>query len=210
MDTSVWISFLIVSMLAAFSPGPAIILTVTNSINFGSHKALWTVLGNSIGLLFVSTFIMLGLGIVLKTSATIFFVFKLIGALYLIYLGIKYLNKKQANFIISSKPTTTPSPNNLQLFLQGLLIAVTNPKAIIFFLGFFPQFINKKQDLLIQFFILTLTFSFCAIVAHIIYLLLLSRIRIWLSDLKRVRWFNRIIGGIFIFLGLGVFCLKRT
>ncbi|WP_347924123.1 LysE family translocator [Pontimicrobium sp. SW4] len=210
MSFTIWISFLIVAAVAAVSPGPGTMLTVSNAVRFGARNAFLTALGNAIGLLFVSTFVMLGLGVVLRTSATLFFMFKLIGALYLIYLGIKHLNNKQSGFIKSSEPSKLSSPNSAKLFGQGLLIAVTNPKAIVFFFGIFPHFITNNQALFPQFIILTLTFSICVIVSHLLYIVLLSRIRTWFSDYKRTRWFNRVVGSIFIFLGLGVFWLKRT
>ena len=142
MDTSVWISFLIVAMATAISPGPAIMLTISNSMSFGSRKAFWTALGNSIGLLFVSTFVMLGLGIILKTSATLFLIFKFIGALYLIFIGIKHFNNRNTGFIQGQKINNLQSITNTKLFGQGILIALTNPKAIIFFFGLFPLFIE--------------------------------------------------------------------
>ena len=152
---------------------------------------------------------MLGLGALLKTSATIFIIFKFAGAFYLLYLGIKHWRNKQSTFLEGDVNSVKQLKNNSQLFFQGILMAITNPKAILFFFGLFPQFITQKESVFQQFVVLTITFSVCSLISHLVYLILLSHIKRWFSNLKRIKLFNRTVGAIFIFFGLGLLSLRR-
>ncbi|HTD03873.1 LysE family translocator, partial [Undibacterium sp.] len=142
--------------------------------------------------------------------AILFGAFKLVGAAYLIYLGIRQWRNKTNIFEqrISAAQSDDLSP--AKLFKQGLLVAVTNPKSILFFTALFPQFIKPEVSVPEQFFVLTLTFALCAIASHCFYVLLARRMKGWFSNSRRVKWFNRLSGGAFVLLGLGVFRLKNN
>ncbi len=210
MSLSIWLVFLVASLLTTFSPGPAILLAISNSVAFGARKALLSSVGNATGIFLVSSAAMAGLGVVLNTSAMLFAGFKLVGAAYLIYLGVRQWRSKANIFAqqVGAAPGQDQAPS--RFFRQGLLVAVTNPKSILFFTALFPQFIKPEVSVPEQFFVLTLTFALCAIASHCFYVLLARRIKGWFSNSRRARWFNRLSGGAFICLGFGVFRLKSN
>lgn len=210
MSLSTWLVFLAASLITTFSPGPAILLAISNSVAFGARKALLSSVGNATGIFLVSSAAMAGLGVVLNTSAFLFGAFKVAGAAYLIYLGIRQWSSKSNIFDKQVQPTLTSQQGPAKFFRQGMLVAVTNPKSILFFTALFPQFIKPEDSVSEQFFLLTLTFALCAVASHCFYVLLASRMKGWFSSRRRVKLFNRVSGGAFVVLGLGVFRLKSN
>ncbi len=154
---------------------------------------------------------MFGLGAILKTSNNLFLVVKIIGAGYLIYLGIRQWRSK-TNFFADNKTNLgeqkIKSKTNKQFFLEGFLIAMTNPKAILFFTALFPQFINTKQVLIPQFLIMTFTFMMMSFICLMSYGLLASKAKRWFAAGERTKWFNRVLGSIFVMIGAGLLQLK--
>ena len=155
MPFSTWIIYAAVAFAAIVSPGPAIFLAISNSVAFGWRRVVFSSLGNVLGLLVVSGLAMAGLGALMKTSASVFTAVKLMGAGYLIYLGLRQWRSRASLF--SRVPEAGPRGNR-QLFLRGLLVALTNPKAVLFFTALFPQFLSPGRPLAPQFAILTGTF----------------------------------------------------
>ncbi len=209
MELSSWLLFIAVAVAAVASPGPAILLAISNSVRFGLSKVFLSSLGNISGLFLLSVAAIFGLGAILKTSTTLFLIVKLIGAGYLIYLGVKQWRSK-ANFFDEATFQTRPEKpkSSKRHFTEGFLIAITNPKAILFFTALFPQFINIKESLSIQFFIMTLTFMAMSFFALMTYGLLASKAKRWFAKGERTKWFNRVLGSVFISIGVGVLQLK--
>jgi threonine/homoserine/homoserine lactone efflux protein len=96
-----------------------------------------------------------------------------------------------------------------RLFLQGLGVAVTNPKAILFFTALFPQFLTPGAPLLPQTVLLTATFTALALVSHAFYVGLFRSLRRFLTEARHLRLFNRISGGLFVLLGLSLLRLRN-
>lgn len=208
MEISNWLIFATVALASIVSPGPASLLAISNSLTFGFSRVAFSSLGNIIGLLLVSSFTMAGLGTLLKTAPLLFSILKLIGAGYLIFLGIRQWRSNTNIFVQASVPLAKAQRNNRQLFAQGVLLAVTNPKGILFFTALFPQFLTPGQPLALQFSILTGTFmaiSFCSLMC---YAFLARSTSNWFSTGRRAEWFNRASGGIFILLGIALLRLK--
>lgn len=210
MSLSVWLVFLGASLVTTFSPGPAVLLAVSNSVAFGARNALFSSLGNALGIFLVSSAAMAGLGVVLRTSSALFLAFKVVGATYLIYLGIRQWTSKVNIFDQLTPSTRIDKQGAARFFQQGLLVAGTNPKSILFFTALFPQFIKPETSVSEQFFVLTLTFAGCAIVSHCFYVTLARHIKGWFSSDARVKLFNRVSGGAFVALGISVFRLKHN
>ena len=101
-----------------------------------------------------------------------------------------------------------PGKTNAALFRQGLLVAMTNPKSILFFTALFPQFIHPEAPVLPQFLALTSVFAACVLLSHIAYVLLARHTHRWFGTPRRARIFNRICGGAFGLLGLSLLRLK--
>jgi len=208
MDSSRWMVYVVVALVSVFSPGPAVLLAISNSVKFGLRRVAFSSLGNVIGLMLVSSLAMIGLGTILKSSAMLFGIIKFTGAAYLIFLGFKQWRSKENVFARISNVADTSQRSNRQLFLQAIMLALTNPKAILFFTALFPQFIDSERSLLPQFCILTTTFMVLSFGSLMTYALLAQTTRKWFSTQKNAQWFNRISGSIFMLLGIGLMRLK--
>ncbi|MEM7736915.1 MAG: LysE family translocator [Deinococcota bacterium] len=207
MELSTWLLFVSFATISIISPGPAVLLSVTNSLKHGLSKSLFSSLGNITGILVISSAAALGLGTILQTSALLFTFFKFAGALYLIYLGIRQW-RSRVNAFTHVPGEAVLQQSHRQSFVQGLLIAVTNPKAVLFFTALFPQFINPDTAFFTQVHILTFTFMSLSLTTLAVYGLGASSARAWFSQGQRVLWFNRISGTIFVSLGLGMLRLR--
>ena len=165
MTISSWMMYLAVVMLSTLTPGPAVLLSVTNAIGQGPRASIFSSLGNISGLFVLSAAAMTGIGAVLQTSTTVFTVLKAIGAGYLIYLGIRKWQSVDTGIGIDVEALAKRTPP--KLYSQGMLIALTNPKALVFFAALFPQFLDTGNPLVPQFLSLTgtlMVFSFGALI----------------------------------------------
>lgn len=206
MPFSTWIIYAAVACAAILSPGPAVFLAISNSVALGWRRVSFSSLGNILGLLVVSSLAMAGLGALMKASAAVFTAVKLVGAGYLIYLGLKQWRARGSLFTRAAEAGGDRS--NRQVFLQGLLIALTNPKAVLFFTALFPQFLRSDRALAPQFLILTSTFMVLSFLSLMAYALVAHTARVWFADEGRSAWFNRVSGCVFFALGLGMLRLK--
>ncbi|MBU0749576.1 MAG: LysE family translocator [Gammaproteobacteria bacterium] len=199
-----WLFFCGVSLLMCFTPGPAVLLAVSNSIDVGAKRTVFSSVGSSAGIFVVSGLAMIGMGAILATSANAFLVMKVVGAIYLIWLGMKRWRSNEALISNDADQATTQrrERKNWQLVAQGLGVSLTNPKAILFFSALFPQFIVPDMPLFTQYLLLTSTFAICALISHAFYVVLISLVKKHVA--ARAKLFNRIVGGTFIALGLGL------
>lgn len=133
-----YLLFLIVATVTVLSLAPGVILTLSNTIRFGVCGAANGICGIAFGTLIVAGISATSLGVVLATSTITFNVMKYIGAIYLIYLGIKLWRAAPAKMEVD---TASSKSVNLQ-FIEGLTLQLTNPKAVFFFLSVFPQFVD--------------------------------------------------------------------
>ncbi len=135
--------------------------------------------------------------------------FKIVGAMYLVYIGIKQFRNLSNVFDKLSLQHKKSKSEYFLIFRKGYLVCVTNPKPIIFFTALFPLFIDTQRSLLPQFFILTLTFMSLSYMTLMAYALFAKRLKTWFSTQKRALWYNRISGAFFIILGLGLLGMER-
>jgi len=210
MHFSNWLIFCGIALLVTFSPGPAVLLAISNSLVVGPRRAMISSLGNATGLFVVSGVAMAGMGAVLATSATAFMGLKIVGALYLIYLGIKQLSSKASALAdVKAESAAANLHTAPRLFSHGLTVALTNPKAILFFSAFFPQFLIHDASVFGQFFVLTTTFVACALLSHVFYVLLARVLKKQFARPHRMRLFNYVSGGLFVLLGLSLLRLRN-
>ncbi|MFZ4285767.1 LysE family translocator [Variovorax sp. HJSM1_2] len=211
MTWSNWLVFAGVSLFMAFTPGPAVLLAVSNSVSVGASRAMLGSVGNALGVFLVSAVAMAGLGVLLSTSAVAFMLLKVAGAAYLVYLGIKQW-RNGANALGAASTSTgeaAPAQSATKLFLNGLTVAVTNPKSILFFTALFPQFLTPGAPAVQQFFVLTTTFVVCTVLAHGFYVQVARGLKRMLANTRRARLFSRVSGGAFVLLGLGLLRLQN-
>lgn len=209
MSFHTWILFCGITAISVFSPGPAVLLSVTNSLRSGIRASVLSSLGNITGLFLVSGAAVVGLGAVLKTSAVLFGVFKLCGALYLVYLGLRQWLARPASMADSEPATACGEDSPVRFFTQGLLVAVSNPKAILFFTALLPQFMDMGRPVLPQFLGLTLTFMAFSFLALISWAWGARRLKSGLMGGRGQVWMNRISGSVFIAFGIGLLGLKQ-
>ena len=210
MHFSNWLVFCGVSLLVTFTPGPAVLLAVSNSVAVGLRLTVASSLGNALGVFIVSAIAMTGMGVVLATSASAFMVLKVIGALYLVYLGIRQWRSDPASTSFARDVARSDArPPVGRVFRQGLAVALTNPKSILFFSALFPQFVSADAPVLGQFFVLTSTFVMFALLSHAFYVVLIRVLKGRLAGARYGQWFNRATGGLFVVLGLSLLGLRN-
>ncbi|MCV2402402.1 LysE family translocator [Marinomonas sp. C2222] len=210
MTLDVWLIFSAAALVNIISPGPAILLAISNGVTHGMKSVTVSALGNVLGLFIISTVSMFGLGLLLQTSAILFTALKFLGAGYLIYLGIKKIRSSDTPLVIEEQPKNT---GNLQYFKQckeAFFIAITNPKAILFFVAFFPIFLDATAPLTPQFMIMTFTFMVMSFMSLITYGYLGKSVRHWFKKARFIRAFHRATGGIFIGFGLVLIQIKNA
>lgn len=141
--------------LTTASPGPAVLLAIRNGAQYGFKRALIAILGNITAISILAAISVAGLGVIITTSTTLFNAVKIVGGLYLIYLGYKaFTSQRQLNLTTASD--LIPKKSNQALYREAFLVGFTNPKAIAFVTALFPQFIDPHQPLLTQFLFLRL------------------------------------------------------
>jgi len=207
MTWSTWLVFLSVSLAAAFTPGPGVLMAIATAGTQGPARALYSSAGNAVGVFIVATTAVAGLGLVLKTSALAFGLLKIVGAAYLMYLGIHTWRRAARE----SAPASTVAPAPLQAsrratFRAGLLVAVSNPKAILFFTAIFPQFMPPDRIDIVRFLMLTSAFIGCTLLSHLFYVAgtawVKRRVR---QSAARTRLARRGVAA--LFMGMGGFLL---
>ena len=212
MALSTWLLFLSVSLAAAFSPGPGVLMAISTAATQGARRALYSSLGNALGVFIVATTAVAGLGLVLKTSALAFGAVKVAGAAYLIYLGIKTWRQASAapapsDASVAAAPVAQAS--RWSTFRAGLLVAVSNPKAILFFTAVFPQFMPHDHIDPVRFMLLTSTFTACSLLSHFFYVVCAGWMKRSLrQSAARSRFTKRTTGALFVGMGGALLTLK--
>ena len=209
MQVHTLIAFTAVAAVAILSPGPATLLALRNSMAWGPRTAVWSTLGNVCGLFGLSAAAMLGLGVLLQSSALLFGVVKLLGAGYLFYVGLRQLTGRGVTLVPAEGVAAAAPPARSRLFGEALLTASTNPKPILFFTALFPQFLDAHAPLLPQFLVLTGLFCALSFTSLVTYALLASRARALLARPRFSLWLNRSVGTIFVGFGAALLTLRR-
>ncbi len=203
MSFSHWLLFVAAALATTFSPGPALLLAVSNAIGLGARQAAFSSLGNAAGLFALAALTWLGVGAALAAAPWTLAAIRLGGALYLLYLG-------WGQWRLAARPwraagvATERAPGRAALFRSGFTVAATNPSALIFLSALLPQFVRADAPLLPQFFLLATTFSGCALVAHATYLAAARQVAPWLASETGRRRFRYASGAAFVLLGSGL------
>jgi len=200
-----YLLFSVIAVATILSPGPGVLLTLTNSIRYGVTGAIGGIFGIAFGTFIVAGISATSVGVLLATSVIAFNIMKFIGAAYLIYLGIK-LWRSPATKIDTEH--ATKKGMKLQ-FIEGATIQLTNPKAVFFFMSVFPQFVDYSANYIGQFTLLVVTYSSLNIIIHFLYAYLAKSARNWFSSEKGGKIINRASGTTFIFFGVGLLSASR-
>ena len=157
MSIEHWLAFVAASAILLAIPGPTILLVISYALGHGRRFAAATVAGVALGDFTAMTASMLGLGALLAASAAIFTVLKWIGAAYLIYLGIKLWRAPVADTAAAGEAQESDG-SALRIFLHTYVVTALNPKSIIFFVAFLPQFLDTARPVFTQMLIFETTF----------------------------------------------------
>jgi homoserine/homoserine lactone efflux protein len=203
MSLSVYSTFLLACIVVVIVPGPTVTLIVASSLRHGRRAGMLNVAGTQLGLLLTVGIVLLGLASLIAAMGAWFIWLRLVGAAYLIWLGCKLL---MASGEIAAG--TAPRTPRAGFFVQGLAVALSNPKTLLFFGAFFPQFMDPNRDFTLQVLIMGATAMAVAAISDSAYAFLASRAGAALSR-RRVRLMTRASGGMLI--GGGVWlALSRT
>lgn len=175
MTLALWLTFVGVALAASFSPGPGVLLAVATTVNLGARRTAFSSAGNAVGVLLVACVAMSGVSLLFQRSPLALAALKLAGAGYLAWLGIKQW--RQAGQGLQSGMEAAPLQGSRWLvFRRGVMVACSNPKAILFFAAVFPQFMPPGQIEAQRFVLLSLTFVACTFVSHLSYVLLTANL----------------------------------
>lgn len=169
--------YILIASATIASPGPGVILSITNSLTYDRKRTTYGILGLSLGMLAVAIVSATSIGLLIATSKKAFLTVQIIGAIYILYMGAKMLLGKRNSLKITSTTDnveTIKTYDGWNLFKQGLFTSSSNPKPILFFMAVFPQFIDSNQAYLPQFLLLALTFCLLVIIIHSCYAELFS------------------------------------
>ena len=209
MSLQLWSLYASAVLLLCLTPGPNSLLAVTNGARFGVGKTLFSTLGCAAGLTLLIGASLSGLGLVLAASETVFYVLKWLGACYLVYLGVSLIRTRGAFADVGRASRSATPPSEIYLFGQGLWIVVMNPKAVIFFAAFLPQFYDPQHGLLSQFLAMAGTFVGVEVVVEVLLATFASKLAAFLSNGAGMRMFNRATGGVFVLAGAYLLTLER-
>lgn len=206
MPIELWLAFVAASAVMLIIPGPTILTVISYSMSHGRRANVPLVAAVALGDSTALVVSLLGLGALLATSAFWFTVVKCVGGLYLLYLGIKLLRAG-----ISSTDVAAPAApaSRLRLFANTYLVTALNPKGIVFFVAFLPQFISPTADVTRQLWVLAVTFVVLAATNATLYAVFAGSARKLLSSPRAQRRFNFAGGSLLSAAGIWALMARR-
>lgn len=202
MSVAHWLAFAAASAMLLAIPGPTVLMVIAHALGHGRRSAGATVAGVALGDFAAMTASMLGLGALLAASAIIFTVLKWIGAVYLITLGVKLWRAPPAAALSQRGASDAGEERSRRMFLHAFAVTALNPKSIVFFVAFVPQFLDASRALFPQMAILEATFLTLAAANAATYALAASAARRTIGDPRAQRIVNRTGGSLLIGAGL--------
>ncbi|AOB28118.1 MULTISPECIES: LysE family translocator [Bordetella] len=199
MSLHTWLLYLIAVTGLSLTPGPNTLLALTHGAMHGHRKALCTITGGAFGFTLVIGLSMLGISALLKAWSPALILLKWAGGAYLVYLGIQLWRAPAVQLL---PPAGSPSARGARLFGQGLLAAISNPKALLFFGAFLPQFIDPARSLATQFAVMAATFAAMEFVVEYGLARAAHKVRPFLQ--RAGRRFNKACGGMFAAMGIAL------
>jgi len=207
MDLHTWLAFLAAACLIAISPGSGAVLSMSHGLSYGVRKTGATILGLQLGLLLVLVIAGAGVGSLLLASETAFSAVKILGACYLIYVGIAQWRSGEASPLQGGE--VAPAGLWQKRCLTGFLTNATNPKGIIFMVAVLPQFMTDARPLWTQLLAMAATMVVVDMAVMHGYAAGASAMRRLLRSARAMRAQNRVFGGLLVAVGTGLFFVKR-
>jgi len=206
MSFDFWLTFVAASTALLLIPGPTVLLVLSYALSQGKRVAVASASGVALGDFVAMSLSLAGLGALVLASATLFTLLKLIGAAYLVWLGIRLLRSAPS----AALPHTTQDIDARSVLTHAALVTALNPKSIAFFIAFVPQFITPTAPLVPQFAILITTFVTLAALNAFAYALAADRLRGWIGRESVIGWLTRAGGATLIAMGALTAMARRT
>ncbi len=207
MTWTTWWLFAATETILSFTPGPAVLFVLSSALRLGARQGIPAILAilmaNSVYFALSAT----GIGALLVSSYRFFFAAKWIGAAYLVYLGARAILGHHS--VVPAEEHAMIPTGAWRLFADGLVLQLSNPKAIVFFSAILPQFINPRRPVLPQIVILGLTSTICEFAVLCGYGIAASRASLLARRPRYAMWTNRIAGTLLIGAGAGLALLRR-
>ena len=194
MSLQVYLAFVAACIALALLPGPMVTLVIANGLRHGTRAALTNIAGAQLGLGIVIGIVAVGLTSLMATMGYWFDWVRFAGAAYLVWLGVRLIRAPGQTIDAEAAPPASPRGG---FFLQGLLVTLSNPKVLVFFGAFIPQFVDLEKDHFPQVALLGVTFMVTGAITDSIYALLAGRARRFFSA-RRTRLLSRISGSFMI------------
>ena len=208
MPLDLWLAYVAASTALLLIPGPTVLLVLSYALSHGRRVAVATAGGVALGDLIAMTASLAGLGALIMASATVFTIVKWMGAVYLVYLGVRMILSARHAGEVALPFTGGPRPRSV--FWHATMVTTLNPKSLAFFIAFVPQFVRPEAPLLPQFAILIGTFVGLATINVLTYALLADRLRARIGRPGVIRWLTRAGGGALIAMGAATATLRRA
>jgi len=199
VELGTWLLYTAAALGLSLTPGPNGLLALTHGALFGVKKTLFTIAGGAIGFTAVIAASLFGIGALLAASTDLLIALKWVGGAYLVWLGIQVW--RSPGIALDQTPGTTVLTRRA-VFRQGLLAAVTNPKGILFFVAFLPQFLVADSPLLLQFVVMATTFVGIEILTELALASGSATLKPVLA--KFGKRFNQVFGGLFVVIGVAL------
>ena len=143
MSLFVWFQFALVCIVGAMSPGPSLALVIRNNISYNRFAGIMTSIGHGLGIAVYATMAVFGLGLILQTNQSLFLLIQILGLIFLFFLGVLFIFQKNSVEIINKNK----DQKQINSFFQGFLIAIINPKILIWFTAIYSQFISVEANM---------------------------------------------------------------
>jgi threonine/homoserine/homoserine lactone efflux protein len=197
------LAFGVAALILIAIPGPSVVFTIGRALAYGRVVALLTVVGNSFGLLVIVALVALGLGVVVQESVEVFTILKLLGAAYLVWLGVQALRHRH-DFRVDRDPDVGPPVSGARAVRQGFVVGVTNPKAFMILGAVLPQFVDRAGGhVQLQMLLLGLLAFVIGLMSDSLWALIASQLRTWFARSRRRGEAVGAAGGVSM-IGLGV------
>lgn len=207
MEFQTWIYFALAIFVASVSPGPNVLIVLTNSFSYGVRGASFTILGNICCLFFVALLAAVGVGSIISSTPIAYTVMKIAGGAYLAWIGLKLILRTFEKTDSADKLSIEKQiakRKTISFFWEAFLVSASNPKSILFLSAVFPQFIDNAVPLTPQFLVMFATIILIVTTIHSGYALATSKLRTRQFSSSITRWVSRLTGGTFMSLGAAV------
>lgn len=210
MSFETWSLFFIAYLVITLAPGPNVLFVVQNALRYGYREALFSIFGNLSCQLIIVLLVAFGAGMILAQSPAVFFVLKIIGGCYLIYLGVTGLLAKKKSVHITTAEKVSHKPSGFAIYKKGFLVSASNPKTVIFLSAFLPQFIVANESVVLQFSVMFVSICFTVTTIHLLYCFASKNITNRLGNARIKAHFSALYNSAFIAFGGALLFSNRS